>query len=121
MNIIPIQVELSIETQTVYELSIENDFEIELISDPTRIVDLFVEANNEYEMALESNLHEIELKCNMGGADYPTYDGITEVTPSREGTVLRTKDTVVLENIVVNPIPSNWGLIGWNGSYLTVS
>lgn len=55
------------------------------------------------------------------GQDLPTYTGATIVTPSTSEQVLATADKVVTRNIVVNPIPSNYGLITWNGSILTVS
>lgn len=50
-----------------------------------------------------------------------TYRGTHEVTPSGEAQILMTAEKVVKENIVINPIPSNYGLITWNGSKLTVS
>ena len=49
------------------------------------------------------------------------YEGTTEVTPGEEPQVLNTAEKVVARNIVINPIPSNYGLITWNGSTLTVS
>ena len=52
---------------------------------------------------------------------YPIYDGQTEVTPSEDTQVLQTADRTVLQNIIINPIPSNYGKITWNGSTLTVS
>lgn len=55
------------------------------------------------------------------GQDLPTYTGETVVTPSETEQVLATADKVVTRNIVINPIPSNYGLITWNGSTLTVS
>ena len=55
------------------------------------------------------------------GQDLPTYTGATIVTPSTSEQVLNTADKVVTRNIVINPIPSNYGLITWNGSTLTVS
>ena len=55
------------------------------------------------------------------GQDLPTYTGETVVTPSEAEQVLATADKVVTRNIVINPIPSNYGLITWNGSTLTVS
>ena len=51
----------------------------------------------------------------------PVYDGATELTPSAETQVLQTNQYALRSNIVVNPIPSNYGLITWNGSTLTVS
>jgi hypothetical protein len=55
------------------------------------------------------------------GQDLPTYTGETVVTPSETEQVLATADKVVARNIVINPIPSNYGLITWNGSTITVS
>lgn len=49
------------------------------------------------------------------------YHGAYEVTPSSEAQVLDT-DTLILDgNITINPIPSNYGLISWDGSTITVS
>lgn len=53
--------------------------------------------------------------------DLPVYSGQTEVTPSEETQTLQTANRTVLQNIVINPIPSNYGKITWNGSTLTVS
>ena len=49
------------------------------------------------------------------------YDGPYEFTPSSETQTIYTKDKTLLENITINPIPNNYGLITWNGSILTVS
>lgn len=49
------------------------------------------------------------------------YHGSYEVTPSSETQILDT-DTLILDgNITINPIPSNYGLISWDGSTITVS
>lgn len=55
------------------------------------------------------------------GQDLPTYTGATIVTPSQSTQTLATADRVMASNIVINSIPSNYGLITWNGSTLTVS
>lgn len=57
----------------------------------------------------------------LATARYDPYDGICHVEPSNESRVLETRGKVMLENVVVEPIPSNYGLITWNGSTLTVS
>lgn len=49
------------------------------------------------------------------------YDGPVVVTPSQQTQVLPTNGTRLTSNIKVNPIPSNYGLITWNGSIITVS
>ena len=53
--------------------------------------------------------------------DVPRYEGPYEVTPSGETQVLATEGLLMEQGVTVNPIPSNYGLITWNGAYLTVS
>lgn len=53
---------------------------------------------------------------------YPAaYTGATEVTPSSSTQVLNTAGWFMGNDITIKPIPSNYGLITWNGSTLTVS
>lgn len=47
----------------------------------------------------------------MVSADYPTYEGATEITPTRSTQVFPTAGQVVLTDLIVNPIPRNYGLI----------
>ena len=51
----------------------------------------------------------------------PVYTGSYEVTPSDTEQVLETDAFYMNGNITINPIPSNYGLITWNGSVITVS
>lgn len=53
--------------------------------------------------------------------DTEAYIGEYEVTPSSETQTLDTTGKRMTRPVVVNPIPSNYGLITWNGSFLTVS
>ena len=72
----------------------------------------------------ELNLQAVfdgELGFGGGGSEHGEYTGPTEVTPSQEEQTLQTAGLIVNQNIIVNPIPSNYGLITWNGSILTVS
>ena len=54
-------------------------------------------------------------------SEYPDYEGETTFTPSAETQTIPTSHTVLLSNITINPIPSNYGLITYNGAVLTVS
>lgn len=65
--------------------------------------------------------HSIDIDARGGGADGEPYAGPYEVTPTRETQVLHTAHKVASRNIVVKPIPPNYGLITWDGSVLTVS
>ena len=49
------------------------------------------------------------------------YTGDYIIIPSSETQVLETKYLRMTDNVTVNPIPQNYGLISWNGSFLTVS
>lgn len=49
------------------------------------------------------------------------YEGAYEWTPSAEAQYIPIADQKATENIKINPIPSNYGLITWDGSILTVS
>lgn len=51
----------------------------------------------------------------------PVYDGETEATPSDQEQVFQTRGKKLLSNFTVKPIPSNYGLITYNGSVITVS
>lgn len=93
MITLPILVDLQIdESQTEFEFSVENDNEIEFTND--YVINVSV---------------------------VPIYDGDYEITPGEEAVILQTNGKELTGNITVNPIPSNWGKIGWNGSYLTVT
>lgn len=53
--------------------------------------------------------------------DVQTYTGEYEVTPSAETQTLDTAGLRLTRPVTVNPIPQNYGLITWNGAFLTVS
>ena len=66
-------------------------------------------AMNEFDVDI-SNLHP------MG-----EYNGAYNITPSEETQVLQTTGKRLTHNVVVEPIPENYGLITWNGAVLTIS
>lgn len=55
------------------------------------------------------------------GGDYDRYTGPYEFTPTEETQTVECENMLTTENIVINPIPNNYGLITWNGSIITVS
>ncbi len=48
------------------------------------------------------------------------YSGGYEVAPTSERQVLHTALCTLTEDLVIDPIPDNYGLIEWDGSVLTV-
>ena len=68
--------------------------------------------------AVEGITATIGVPSSIGGQP---YTGSYEVTPSTEMQVLNTAGKSMRANITINPIPSNYGLITWDGTKLTVS
>ena len=56
-----------------------------------------------------------------GGKEPPKYDGAYTVTPSAETQTLNTRGKLMEEQVVIRPIPQNYGLITYNGNVITVS
>ena len=50
-----------------------------------------------------------------------TYKGAYTFTPSQQTQTIDIAGKQATQNITINPIPSNYGLITWNGATLTVS
>lgn len=61
---------------------------------------------------------DITIPDQTGGVP---YQGEYVVTPTLETQILHTAGTGMSQDVTINPIPSNYGLITWNGSTLTVS
>lgn len=57
----------------------------------------------------------------IGGGGGTPYAGPYIITPSEDTQVLNTTGLKMTDNVTVEPIPENYGLITWNGSVLTVS
>ena len=49
------------------------------------------------------------------------YHGATDITPSEETQTLDTAGLVVADNIIIQPIPTNYGKITWDGTKIIVS
>ena len=55
------------------------------------------------------------------GEHVPVYTGNYTIIPSLETQTLEVLGKQCAQNITIEPIPSNYGLITWSGSVLTVS
>ena len=82
--------------------------------------DLTVQADGNADLIIQQDGEYGQMTVIHSG-DLPYYTGATEVTPSLEAQTLATADKALASNIVINPIPSNYGLITWDGSTITVS
>lgn len=54
-------------------------------------------------------------------ADVPVYEGPYEFTPTEEAQTVEIENLMATQDITIEPIPSNYGLITWDGATLTVS
>lgn len=87
-------------------------------------VDLTVAENNN---PVNVTVSEGSVAVNLGvettivTSTIPDYDGEYVFTPTQETQTVYANGMRLLDNITINPIPSNYGLITWNGSTLTVS
>ena len=73
---------------------------------------------------LTGRLSEIETltgRITLPDIDAEIYTGDTDITPSDTVRTLLTNGKMLLADITIEPIPSNYGRITWNGSVLTVS
>lgn len=62
-----------------------------------------------------------EFDVEFSGVPKGTYTGEYSVTPSDERQYLPTEGKTLTQDIVVEPIPSNYGLVTWDGSILMIS
>lgn len=54
-------------------------------------------------------------------SEYPDYEGETTFTPSAEMQTIPTAHTVLLSDITINPIPSNYGRITYSGGIISIT
>lgn len=75
----------------------------------------------DFQVAQEALAFELDVGTAIETVSGQHYEGPTEVTPTEETQVLETQGLFMDQNITINPIPSNYGKITWDGSVLTVS
>lgn len=88
------------------------------------VVPMTVAANTlSVALAVASNTHNVGMDVGFvvvsGLAEH--YDGSYEFTPADTAQTVSIKDKVADEDIIINPIPSNYGKISWNGLGIRVS
>lgn len=85
-----------------------------------------------YSLAVAEDTYQLEVSqasaswtageyVEMRSTDLPEYTGSVDVVPTGSAQVLSTAGTALATNIIVEPIPSNYGLITWDGQTITVS
>lgn len=69
-------------------------------------------------MAVEA---EADVVTRIVGGGAPEYRGAYVVTPTEEEQTLQTNARTMRDDVIIRPIPSNYGRITWDGRTLTVS
>ena len=110
-----------------YELSLDeiNSYDLTLESNEDYNILLDVDGAQEYNLDIEQDesLNYI-LDSGVAIVNYiegEIYEGPYSVIPSLDPQILKTNGYVLTKDITVGAIPSNYGLITWNGMTLTVS
>lgn len=77
---------------------------------------------NEYDVQIDGAIEivpvELDTKIVLVGGEH--YHGPYEFTPTNRQQVIPIGGQVADLNIVINPIPSNYGKVSWNGSFLKI-
>ena len=102
-----------------FDVGISQDSIGGVILDQEQTIDVLFSTDADMTVEItEESPFECDFGTSVSGGD---YSGPYEVTPSTSRQVLATTNKTLSQNVVIKPIPSNYGLITWNGSTLTVS
>lgn len=84
-------------------------------------IDVF-EGDSELQIEI-SDFEFVSLELDATGYPiYPeTYTGTCNIVPTMQKQVLKTKGLTLLDDVTIEKIPNCYGLITWNGSFITVS
>lgn len=66
-------------------------------------------------------IHPVKVEVAQIVYPYKPYDGSYEITPTQYEQTIDTTSRLLLDDLVIKPIPQNYGLITWNGAFLTIS
>lgn len=84
-------------------------------------MDFIMQLNDAQRMDVQFS-EDDSFSLDFGGAViYNEYGGPYEVTPTNQAQVLYTAQNIVDRDIIINPIPSNYGLVSYDGAIITVS
>lgn len=113
---------LRVSDNTTADFKLSETNEAVLLEANNSGVILTAEESESVSMSVESDSITLEAEaCIYVGGSGDPYSGQYEWTPTQETQTIPISGKTAARNITINPIPSNYGLITWNGSTLTVS
>lgn len=104
------------------------------VSIDSKVIGIYAEPYNKKNININIRSSKVNTSINSSNMDinvgssiarevidtYP-YEGEYIINPNTETQILETKNLRMLKDVVINPIPNNYGLITWNGSFLMIS
>lgn len=109
-----VSLDMNVDTTQSLPMEVTPGEEVELSISFPKVVPMTMEQTKTVNMGLST-------KVVVNHISGDTYDGDYTITPTQNAQTLQTIYKTCTDNIKINPIPSNYGLITWNGSTLTVS
>ena len=86
------------------------------------VLDVEISEQYDVDFAEEQSVDVVtDSKIVVNKIEADPYEGEYTITPSGAVQILATKNKKATQNITIQPIPQNYGLITWNGAFLTVS
>lgn len=70
-------------------------------------------AFEENDMHLEVDFGELQ-EVSIDGGNFPRYSGPYEIEPAAQEQILKTRDRITTEDIVIKPVPKEYGLVTYN-------
>ena len=84
-------------------------------------IDVTFQEDNSFNVTFEpDNTFDVDFG-QTSGVSGDEYQGTYEVTPTTSEQTLSTTNKVLTHNVIIHPIPQNYGLITWNGATLRIS
>lgn len=126
---IPLVVDCTVaETLQQYNVTVSEQtvfFDAEILIPHQFVVDCTVEeSQQQYSVTVSESTQSVDADISVqivAGGDAPPYQGEYVHTPCSETITIPCAEYKMLDNITINPIPSNYGLITWDGRTITVS
>lgn len=126
---IPLVVDCTVaETLQQYNVTVSEQtvfVDAEILIPHQFVVDCTVEeSQQQYNVTVSESTQSVDADISVQivvGGDAPPYQGEYVHTPCSETITIPCAEYKMLDNITINPIPSNYGLITWDGRTITVS
>lgn len=88
----------------------------------TIVLDVQITEQYEADVSVDGNIEaEADGSIVINKIEADEFEGAYEYTPTQNTQIIEIAQKKAVQNITINPIPQNYGLITWNGAYLHIS